>query len=184
MAVLPDLRWVPTTACSPRQGHPVSIVVVHRWGVRYTTPDGEAHSYHGVIDYFKDPAHRASAHIVYPGSAVPDQATQMVRWGELAWAEAAYNAGADEVESADAIWLGKDPDGMRQLARIVAFRLHKRRLPAVWSTRHGVCRHADLGAAGGGHLECPTTDLPLWRLFVTLVRHELELGGFRAIWGR
>lgn len=184
MAHLPHLVWHPTAASGTRNGHPVNLVVVHRWGVRYTTEPEEAKTYEGVVNYFSNPANRASAHIVYPGSAVPDHATQMVAWEHMAWAEAAYNPDADDIESADAIWLGHDPDGLDQLARIVAYRLHKRGLPAVWSTRHGVCRHADLGAAGGGHLECPTTDLNVWRHFVGKVQHELAVGGFRDTWGR
>lgn len=159
-------------------------MVVHRWGVRYTSEEAEAASYRGVVSYFSDPRNRASAHVVFPGSAVPGEATQMVAWHDMAWSEASYNPVSDDIESADAIWLGHDPDGLAVLARIVAFRLHKRGLPGVWSTRHGMCRHADLGAAGGGHLECPTTDLPLWRHFVSLVQHELERGGFRQTWGR
>jgi hypothetical protein len=180
----PDLRWLPTAASGPRSGHPVSIVVVHRWGVRYTSPAAEAASYQGVCLYFRDPRNRASAHIVFPGSSDAGAATQMVAWDQMAWAEAAYNPAADDVESADAIWLGHDPHGFAVLARIVAFRLHARGLPAVWSTRHGVCRHADLGAAGGGHTECPTTDLALWRRFVAAVQHETARGGFRESWGR
>jgi hypothetical protein len=167
-------------------------VVPHRWGVRFTTEPAEAQSYHGVINYFENPANRASAHIVFPGSAVPGEATQMVAWAQLAWAEAAYNAYADDVESADACWLPDpknpghviDEPGLAVLARIVAFRLHARGLPAVWSTRRGFCRHADLGAAGGGHTQCPTTDLALWRRFVAMVQHEIARGGFRATWGR
>lgn len=188
--VLPDLEWHPTTAYSPRHGAAVEIIVVHRWGVRYTTEPAEAQSYAGVIAYFKNPANRASAHVVYPGSAVPGHAAQMVSWDHLAWAEAAYNAEADEIESADACWTGgehgepADLTGLHVLARIVAYRLHKRGLPPVWSHRRGFCRHADLGAAGGGHLECPTTDLNLWRRFVGMVQHEHERGGFRASWGR
>jgi hypothetical protein len=181
---LPVLRWHPTAASSSRDGHEVTLVVVHRWGVRYVSEKGEAASYEGVVRFFSDPANRASAHVVFPGSAVPGQATQMVAWRDLAWAEAAYNPVADDVEAADAVFLGRDPEGLAVLARIVAFRLHKRGLPAVWSTRHGLCRHADLGAAGGGHESCPTTDLNLWRHFVTLVRAELERGGFRQTWGR
>lgn len=184
MTHLPHLRWHPTAASGTRNGHPVNLVVVHRWGVRYTTENQEAHTYAGVVSYFSNPDNKASAHVVYPGSAVPDEATQMVSWEHMAWTEAAYNPDADDVESADAIWLGADPDGFQQLARIVAYRLHKRGLPAVWSTRHGFCRHADLGAAGGGHLECPTTDLALWRKFVHAVQHELAVGGFRDTWGR
>ena len=182
--ILPDLLWHPTAASSSRNGHPVDLVVVHRWGVRYTTEPDEAKSYHGVINWFSNPANRASAHVVFPGSAVPGEATQMVAWADMAWAEAAYNPVADDVESADAIWVGGDTEGMAVLARIVAFRLHVRGLPAVWSTRRGFCRHADLGAAGGGHTSCPTTDMAQWRHFVTLVQHEAARGGFRKTWGR
>jgi hypothetical protein len=184
VAVLPELVWRPTAACGDRLSHPVRLVVVHRWGVRYTSPAAEASSYHGVVSWFSDPRHQASAHIVYPGSAVPGEATQMVAWNHYAWAEAAYNPVSDEIESADAIWLGHDEAGLAQLARIVACRLHVRGLPPVWSTTHGVCRHADLGAAGGGHTACPTTDLDLWRRFVGMVRREVERGGFRPSWGR
>ena len=186
----PTLLWQPTRASSPRNGAAVDLVVVHRWGVRYTTEPAEAVSYEGVIDYFKNPANRASAHVVFPGSAKPGEATQMVAWADLAWAEAAYNPVADDIESADACWpdaltKGQTPDtkGLAVLARIVAFRLHARGLPAVWSTHRGFCRHADLGSAGGGHLQCPTTDLSYWRHFVTLVQSNLPWDG-RAAWGR
>lgn len=182
--VLPALSWLPTGACGDRRGHPVELVVVHRWGVRYTSEQAEAASYHGVVGYFRDPAHQASAHVVYPGSAVPGQATQMVRWSDYAWAEAAYNPAAQDVESADAIWLGHDPDGFAQLARIVAYLLQMEGLPPVWSSRRGFCRHADLGAAGGGHTACPTTDLTVWRAFIRRVQLEADRGEFRPSWGR
>lgn len=188
--VLPELRWHPTTAYSPRHGARVELVVVHRWGVRYTTEPAEAASYAGVVSYFKNPANRASAHIVFPGSAVPGEAAQMVEWDRMAWAEAAYNPVSDDIESADACWTieehGKvaDEEGLKVLARIVAYRLHVRGLPPVWSHRRGFCRHADLGAAGGGHTACPTTDLALWRRFVAMVQSEHERGGFRRTWGR
>ena len=32
--VLPELRWTGTKAQGTRHGHPVRLVVVHRWGVR------------------------------------------------------------------------------------------------------------------------------------------------------
>ena len=182
--VLPHLHWHPTAASGDRHGHPVDLVVVHRWGDRYVSEPAEKVDYEGVIRYFSNPKNEASAHVVYPGSAVPGEATQMVSWSDYAWAEAAYNPAADDVESADAIWIGHDPHGFRQLARIVAARLAVRGLPPVWSSRRGVCRHADLGSAGGGHLECPTTDLALWRDFVKLVQAEHTRGHFRQPWGR
>lgn len=182
--VLPALVWTPTDAAGDRHGHPVELVVVHRWGVRFTTERAEQTSYHGVVSWFRDTAHRASSHVVYPGSAQPGEATQMVRWSEYAWAEAAYNPAAVEIESADAIWLGDDPRGFAQLARMVGFLLTAYRLPPVWSSRRGFCRHADLGVAGGDHPACPTTDVALWRHFVRLVQTEHARGGYRRRWGR
>lgn len=184
MIELPDLDWRPTKACSDRHGSKVTRVVVHRWGVRFTTEKAEAATYLGVIRFFSNPANSASAHIVFPGSAVPGKATQMVPWGKLAWAQAAYNATSDEIESADACWVGHDMTGLAVLARIVAFRLKKRGLPPVWSHERGFCRHGDLGAAGGGHTACPTTDLAAWRHFNRLVQTEYHRGGFRRTWGR
>lgn len=181
--VLPNLRWVPTQAKGDRRGAKVTHVVVHRWGVKYVDEGEEASSYEGVVRYFQNPANQASSHLVFPGSAVPGQCTQMVGWDSYAWTEAAYNPTSDEIECADAIWLGHDPEGLAILARIVAFRLHVRGLPAVWSHETGFCRHADLGAAGGGHLECPTVDLVVWKHFVSLVQMEIDRGGFRPKWG-
>jgi hypothetical protein len=182
--VLPELDWTPTAACGSRDGVKVARVVVHRWGVRFTSEAAEAASYHGVVRFFEDPKNEASAHIVFPGSAVPGHATQMVAWDQKAWAEAAYNPTSDDVESADAIWLGHDWQGFHVLSRIVAYRLHQRGLPAVWSAERGFCRHGDLGEQGGGHTACPTTDPHLWRLFAAAVQHEHARGGFRRTWGR
>lgn len=184
--VLPELEWVPTDARGDRHGARVVRVVVHRWGVRYTGERAEAASYRGVIREFENTANQASAHVVYPGSAVDRglTAAQMVAWHDYAWTEAAYNPTSDEIESADAIWLGHDWFGFHVLARMVAKRLLERRLPPVWSVEHGFCRHGDLGAAGGGHTLCPTTDLHLWRLFAATVQHEHARGGFVKKWGR
>jgi hypothetical protein len=182
--ILPSLAWHPTTAQRSRDGEKIVRVVVHRWGVSYTSEKNEAASYGGVVRFFTNPANQASAHIVFPGSAVPGKATQMVAWSEAAWAEEAYNNSSDDIESADAIWLGYDPRGFEELARIVAMRCHVRGIPPVWSISHGFCRHADLGTSGGGHTQCPTTDLALWHKFVTAVQYESHRGGFRPVWGR
>jgi hypothetical protein len=191
--VLPELKWVPTRAKGSRHGAHVRLVVVHRWGVRYIDAVHEACSYEGVVDYFQRPSHGASAHLVYPGSSVAggSEATQMVPWSEKAWAQGGYNAQADEIESADAIWLGHDWHGFHVLARMVAKRLRARGLPARWlhgsallSGQGGFCRHADLGELGGGHPACPTTDLRLWAVFCQAVQLEYHRGGFRPVWGR
>lgn len=189
---LPDLVWKPTAASGTRHGVEPELIVVHRWGVRYTSLPSELITYGGVVRFFQDPKNAASAHVVFPGSALPGQATQMVGWAEMAWAEAAYNAEADDIESADSIWLpdmrnpGKviDEAGLMTLAAIVSHRLIRRGLPPVWSIRRGFCRHADLGAAGGGHSQCPTTNLTLWRRFVAMVQSDYAARPKpQALWG-
>jgi hypothetical protein len=182
--VLPELDWQPTRAASSRHGAQVVRVVVHRWGARYVDSAHEDASYHGVVNYFRDPANEASSHIVHPGSAHPGRATQMVPWDMAAWTEAEFNASSVEVECADAIWLGHDPRGLHETARIVAFLLHKYRLPVRWSTQTGFCRHGDLHQQKDPHPACPTTDMHLWGAFSQLVHHEATRGGFRETWGR
>jgi hypothetical protein len=187
---LPNLKWKATPNCSSRNGAAIRLVVVHRWGVRFTDEHAEARSYQGVMNYFETKASQVSSHYVYPGSAVPGEATQMVPLHLKAWAERYYNGDSVEVESADAIWLGHDPAGFHQLAHIVAYLLHHYHLPAHKLDSVGIvhgsgfCRHYDLGALGGGH-SCPTTDQHLWDAFAALVKSEFHRGGFRhAPWGK
>lgn len=191
--ILPELDYVWTDAKGSRNGHQVRFVALHRWGVRYTDPAGEAASYKGVISEFRNVKNQASAHIVYPGSAVGagEKATQMVRWSDKAWTEAVFNPQCVEIECADAIWLGHDMFGLAVTARMTAFLLHKYGLPPVWvkeaailHDHGGFCRHADFGAGGGGHTRCPTTDLHFWHVFESLVQHHYHVGGFRPTWGK
>ena len=183
--ILPKLSWVPTQAKGSRANEKVVRVVLHRWGVAFTTEAAEARSYQGVINEFKNTANQASAHIVMPGSAVLGKATQMVPWSEMAWTEANYNPSSVEIECADAIFLGHDPHGLAVTARMTAFLLHKYGLPAVHSITKGFCRHGDLGAAGGGHTVCPTPSAssPIWVAFTALVKHEAARGDFLKTWG-
>lgn len=181
----------PTNAHSSRNGAKVHLVVLHRWGVPYLNMEEESRSYQGVQNYFKDVEHKVSAHIVFPGSAVKNQATQMVPKSEKAWAESFFNSVSMDIESADAIWEGKDPQGMAVLARIVAFELWQFKLPAIWvhgkavlDGQQGFCRHADLGYSGGGHLACPTTNVKVWKEFVSMVQAETKRGGFRKVWDK
>lgn len=182
--ILPEIVWKPTQAKGNRHGSKVQRVVLHRWGVRYTTEAAEAKSYQGVINEFLHPSNSASAHFVYPGSAKPNEITQMVSYADYAWTEASYNPTSVEIECADAIWLGHDPLGFEQLAHITGFLLHRFGLPPVWSHDRGFCRHGDLGVAGGGHTACPTTDMTVWRRFIALTQVHYKQGGYRPSWGR
>ena len=183
--ILPDIDWVPTKAKGDRAGAHVVRVVLHRWAANPVLPGpAEALSYQGVINEFENIKNQASSHFVYPGSSVPNKITQMVAYADYAWTEAAYNPTSVEIECADAIWLGHDPDGFEQLAHITGFLLKRFKLPPVWSHDRGFCRHADLGQAGGGHTQCPTTDMTLWRHFISRVQFNYKTDGYRRVWGK
>ena len=174
--VLPPLRqrWSPNYS---RRLLPVRLVVVHR-------PVG---SYKSAIEVLCSPGHEASAHVVVREDG--KEATQIVGWGKKAWACVRFNSMSDNIETPDWIWAGdltrEKEDVMRVCARIVAFRLHKRGLPARWARprERGFLRHYDLGKPGGGHTD-PTTDTHRWLQFVEMVRTEAARGGFRKEWGR
>lgn len=189
--ILPEVTWTPTAAESSRQGKAVELVVLHTWGVR----DGARLD--SVVNYFLDPAHQVSAHYVYGGATGPDagRCVQMVPRSRKAWTECAFNVIGISVETTDRVWRGHDPAGLRQLARITAWHLHRYGLPAKWvrgksllAGGKGFCRHGDLGSAGCGHPVCPVDlhsalGLKLWWTFVYQVKAELRRGGFRHEWG-
>lgn len=182
--VLPEIKWVPTQNKDPRNGAHVKRVVLHTWGGHYISEKMEAVSYEAVINQFKRPSSKTSAHFVYPGSAVPNEITQMVDYAHYAWTEEAYNPTSVEIECADAIWLGHDPAGFEQLAHTVGFLLHHFGLRPVWDIHGGFCRHGDLGIAGGNHPMCPTVDTTRWRHFAGRVEFNYKAGGYRPDWGR
>lgn len=186
---LPDLRWHPTPARSARE-HGVAIedVWMHRWGIT-----GFQHeSIDGVIAEFMNPANEASAHIVYAGEVGQSagHCVQMVALRDKAWTEAADNSEGVSIECGDAMWLGHDPHGFARAARIAGWLLQHEHLPAAWVRHphtthyHGITRHADGGAAAGGHTQCPTTDLQLFAQFVARTKAEMVHGGYRAKWAR
>lgn len=172
--VLPPLDQKHSPNQSSRHGQRVHLIVVHR-------PVG---SYEGSIRALMDPAHQASAHVIMKKGG--REATQLVAWDQKAWACMAFNALSDNLEIADECWDGSDPHGLAVAARIVAFRCLKRKIDPVWThdplNKPGICRHFDLGKAGGGHTD-PTLDVAYWRRFILTVRKEYERGGFRKTWG-
>jgi hypothetical protein len=189
---LPDLEWKPTAAESKgREGASAEVIFVHRWGIG----DWRGEQLQGIINEFENPANQASAHIVYAGENPPHAADagrclQMVAFADKAWTEMGDNDRGISLETADTIWLGSDPRGFAQLARMVAFLATHFELPLHWQRdpntpgNKGISRHADGGTFAGGHSVCPTIDTPLWEQFMARVQQEADHGGFRPNWGR
>ena len=191
--VLPRLPYAGTPNQSVRTpaNRKPTLIVVHAWGNKPAASAAEARRlFAGNVSYMQRPASQVSAHVVYGGTLgdAKGEAAQLVPWQSKAWTQAAVNSAALSVESADAIWHGGDPEGMRQLARIVAFFCHKTNIPPAWVKSPagvGVCRHLDLGALGNpNHHACPTADEAPWRTFMRMVQAEHKRGGFRRSWGR
>lgn len=196
--VLPELSWAGTPNESARTaGAKARLVVLHRWGVKPAETREEAVSrLAGTVAYLRKPEVEVSAHVVYGGSLCPasQRAVQLVKWDRKAWTQAALNSVALSIECADGVWepAGKgkvlDEPGLAQVARMTGWLCLHGGVPAVWASGpegRGIARHLDLGELGNpnGH-SCPTTDTVLWRRFVSMVRAEVERGGYRKSWGR
>lgn len=184
---LPDLEFDLTWNHSKRApGVEIEEAFAHRWGIT----NWRTERIDGIAAEFRNRASEASSHIAYAGEVGPDKGRciQGVRLADKAWTEAADNGEGVSVEFADAMWLGHDPEGFAVAARIFGWLCRHEDLPAIWvhhpHTTHfkGVSRHADGGAADGGHTLCPTADLELFGQFVRRVKLEMLHGGYRKAW--
>lgn len=172
--VLPPLVWKESPNQSKRVHGPESIrlIVVH-------TPEGR---YGPMVAYCRRSSGRR---VSYHGILREDglEFTQLVPWNQKAWHVGAYNSLSEGISAAG--WAKNfdvTSEQARRLARIVAFRLHKRGLPARWSRDgggEGFCRHADLQSDRSDPMS-----LEKWQKFVRMVQAEAKRGGFRKTWGR
>ena len=149
----------------------VDLIIVH-------SPEG---SYKGTVDFLQRPV-GVSYHVLL--SEDGSEATQFVAWSRKAWHAKAHNSRSEGIALADyASKIRAFSPGGRKLARVVAFRLHKRGLPPVWRRKGeiggGFCRHADLQSDRRDPMS-----LSRWLAFVALVKFQYRIGGFRKSWGR
>src|SRR3954470_4414844 len=117
MAILPELKWVPSPNYSGRGLTGIKMVVLH---------DTEG-SYDGAISWFKNPSSQVSAHVVLREDG--REATQMVAYGNKAWHCADFNSESLGLEMAGVASKGFSSDELRVAARIIAFFLHQYHLP-------------------------------------------------------
>jgi len=174
--VLPRLlyRQSPNQSSRTREIH---TVVVH---------DTEG-GYAGSVSWLCDPRAQASAHLVLKEDGT--EVTQLVPWSHKAWHCEAYNNQSIGLEMAGIASKGFRDVELRRAARIVAYFLHKYKLPArhVKPDARGILgvgwtMHQDLGVLGGGHHDPGfSATKALW--FGRLVSQELKRGGFRPHWG-
>lgn len=141
--------------------------------------------YAGSVAWLSNPAADASAHLVLREDGA--EATQLVPLVEKAWHAVAYNARSVGVEHANVTAKGFATEQQLHVsARIFAWLCVHLDVPPRWArggAGRGVCRHLDLGAAGGGHTQCGP-GLHDWQRFLVLLHGELERGALSRAWAR
>lgn len=170
---LPPIKFVSGASQSTRihGDSEIDLIIVH-------SPEG---SYKGTVNYLTKGV-GVSYHVLLSEDGA--EATQFVPWSRKAWHAKVHNSRSEGIALADyASKIRAFSPGGRRLARVVAFRLHKRGLKPVWRRKGeiggGFCRHADLQSDRRDPMS-----LSRWLSFVALVKYQYHLGGFRKSWGR
>jgi hypothetical protein len=147
---------IPSPNYSSRGGWEVSLIVLH-------TAEG-ATTYQDLGAYFANPASGVSSHVGIDDT--PDVVGEYVRRDGKAWTAANANPVAVQAElCAFAAWDNAEwHRHMPMLANTAAwiaeeaayFHIPIRKLTPAQAQAGGpgVCQHADLGSAGGGHWDC------------------------------
>jgi N-acetyl-anhydromuramyl-L-alanine amidase AmpD len=136
---------------SSRNGSPIRRIVLH-------STEG---NYDGAVSWLCNPQARASAHIVVGARG---QTTRLVPDARKAWHVAADNPDTLGIEQEGYASQTAWPDAqLETVAQWLAWWGRKYGIPLEHSTIHGVCRHSDLGAGGGGHHD-PGAGYPLARV--------------------
>jgi N-acetyl-anhydromuramyl-L-alanine amidase AmpD len=124
---------------SSRNGVKPRVIVLH-------STEG---NYEGSIAWLCNRASQASAHVVV---ASDGRATRLVEDNRKAWHVAADNAYTLGIEQEGYAGQQAWPEvQIEATARWIAYWARKYDIPITSSVSCGVCRHSDLGAAGGGH---------------------------------
>jgi hypothetical protein len=109
----------------------------------------------GTDAWFHNPAAQVSAHFGNPKTGAPDQ---WVDTGQVAWAEANYNAVSVSVENEGKSGESLTSSQLENAARILAWchTTHGIKLQVTDDPNgEGVIGHGLLGVAGGDHPDCP-----------------------------
>ena len=142
---------------SERSGRP-QIIVVH------ATESGNApgcKDLAAIGSWFQNPAARVSSHICTDGEGHTARYVADIR---KAWHVAGYNSVALGIEQIGHASQSSWPKAqLKATASWIAWWSIRFDIPIRHSTYHGVCRHSDLGAKGGGH-DDPGAGYPLDRV--------------------
>jgi hypothetical protein len=164
---MPEVRQTPTRAYSP-------VLISQDLVFVHMMECGAA----GSVAWLCSGAVKASAHLCMSedGALV----YQLVPLQFEAWAQCAFNRRGVSLEIPGFTAQGIPDARWRAAARIVAWLCRTYGVPPVWARGgqgRGVCQHHDLGAAGGGHVDCSGIGSPTWLTFMSYVKDAYDAFG-------
>ena len=106
------------------------------------------------------------------------EVSQLLPLGMKSWGQCAFNGRvAADLELPGFTAQGIPEDRWRAAAVIFGYLCVAYDIPAQWAQGgegRGICQHADLGQAGGGHHDCSGVGSPTWLAFVQMVAEYRE----------
>ncbi len=126
--------------------------------------------YGGSVAWLCDVRAHASAHAVLKADG--SELTQLVPLQYKAWAQCAFNPAGVSLEIEGFTASGFSGPVADAAARVLGWLAVAYDIPPVWAkggVGRGLVQHHDLGAAGGGHVDCSAVGSPDWLAFVALV---------------
>ncbi|HXT06228.1 MAG TPA: peptidoglycan-binding protein [Roseiarcus sp.] len=127
--------------------------------------------YAGSVAWLCERAAQASAHLCM--SEDGGEVSQLVPLQFKAWAQCAFNSRGVSLEIPGRTAAGIPEARWRAAALIFGWLCVAYDIAPVWAKDgqgRGLCQHHDLGAAGGGHVDCSTIGSPTWLTFVGMVQ--------------
>ena len=118
---------------------------------------------------------QASTHLFM--NEAGDLVYQIVPLQYKAWAQCEFNDTGVSIEIPGFTAQGIPETRWRAAALIVAWLCRAYAIPPVWAkggVGRGVCQHHDLGAAGGGHVDCCGVGSPTWLAFMGYVKDAFD----------
>jgi len=179
--VLVPLKWRRSPNFSSRRGTKIDLLVYHESAGHYQGDIGWLCTptvYGPEGNVISGPDASATAVVREDGGEI----TQLVHVKDKAWTQAAFNARALGIEHSNITAKGYSTEAqLRESARFFAWMCWKYDIPvriARAGQGPGICRHLDLGAAGGGHTQCGMGDHDFER-WMHMIALEHTRGGFR-----
>ena len=126
--------------------------------------------YAGSVAWLCSSQANASAHLVMKADG--SEVTQLVPLQYKAWAQCAFNSAGVSLEIEGFTAKGMSPQTVTAAAAIVAWLCAAYNIPPLWAKGgqgRGICQHHDLGAAGGGHVDCFGVGSAEWQGFLDAV---------------